>query len=491
MSIRSLNPSAYSSRPASGVGRASAIGLTIVFLSIAPNLRAQGSGGTNPFVLSDAPVIALTNAMVIDGTGAPAVEQQTVLVRDGRIEAVGPTASVEIPEGAEVMDLAGKTVAPGMIMLHEHMFYPSGRGTVYNTQSYSFPRLYLGGGVTTMRTAGSMAPYADLNVKRAIDSGRIPGPRMHITAPYLNGPGLPIYQVKALDGPDDARQMVRYWADEGATSFKVYMHISSEELSAVVEEAHARDLKVTGHLCSITYREAADLGIDNLEHGLLASTDFVENKESDLCPGVARRSLMDVDIEGPEMTSLIRHLVENEVAITSTLAVFETFTPGRPTAVQGALDAMLPETREQYLVQRGRVDQNPDSDYATLFPKAMAFELAFARAGGLLVAGTDPTGYGGVVAGYANQRMLQLLVETGFTAEEAVEVSTLNGARYLEIDDEFGSIAVGKVADLMIIDGDPTTDPDVFGSVSVVLKGGVAYDARVLLNSIRGTVGLH
>ncbi|KPK59449.1 MAG: amidohydrolase, partial [Gemmatimonas sp. SG8_38_2] len=224
------------------------------------------------FVSVDAPVVALTNARVIDGTGAAARDGQVIVIRDGLIQAVGKVGSIDIPGDAEIHDLSGRTVLPGYVMVHEHMFYPAGRGA-YNSMTFSFPRLYLAGGATTVRTSGAMNPYADLNLKRAIDAGQIPGPKMDVTGPYLNGPGLPILAVKALSGPDDARKMVNYWANEGVTSFKAYMQISRAELGAAIDEAHNRGLKLTGHLCSVTFREAAELGIDDLEHGFLASTD--------------------------------------------------------------------------------------------------------------------------------------------------------------------------------------------------------------------------
>jgi enamidase len=372
------------------------------------------------------------------------------------------------------------------------MFYPAGGG-VYSQLSYSFPRLYLAGGATTIRTGGSTSGYADINLARAIEEGRVPGPRIDVTAPYLNGPGLPIQQVKALRDPADARRMVEYWAEEGATSFKAYMQISREELRASVEAAHARGLKVTGHLCSVTYREAADIGIDNLEHGFLASTDFVPDKEPDACPGgnAGQQALMAMDPSGPEMQGLIRHLIERNVAITSTLTVFETFTPNRTPIAAGALEAMLPETRIQYLRTRANIADSDQSPWPDVFSRAMQLEKAFADAGGLLIAGTDPTGYGGVVAGFANQRAIELLVEAGFTPVEAIRVGTLNGARYLERDEAIGSLAVGKVADLLVVQGAPETRIEDIRNVRIVFKDGVGYDPERLRDDSRGRVGLH
>src|SRR5438309_1643089 len=142
--------------------------------------------GTRPFISVDASQIALVHVRVIDGTGAPAVEDQTILIENGKIASVGAAATVAIPDRARRLDLAGHTVIPGLVGMHEHLFYPSGQGVAqYNEQAFSFPRLYLASGVTTARTGGSLEPFTDLNVKRLIDSGRMPGPKMFITGPYL------------------------------------------------------------------------------------------------------------------------------------------------------------------------------------------------------------------------------------------------------------------------------------------------------------------
>lgn len=469
----------------------------VTALCTAALASAQGptrSGEVRFFATYDTGHLALTHALVIDGTGAAARPDQTILIEHGIIRAVGDSAHVAIPAGTQVVNVAGKSVMPGLVMVHEHMFYPSGAGGVYNEQSLSFPRLYLAGGVTTARTAGNMAGYADLELKHAIDSGRVIGPDLDITAPYLNGPGLPIYQVHALTGPDDAREMVAHWADRGATSFKAYMQIRRDELGAVVKEAHRRRLKVTGHLCSITFREAATIGIDNLEHGLVVASDFVAGKKPDECPtvnGGVSASLMTLDVASEPVQSLIRYLVATHVALTSTLTVFETFTPGRPKAPQGALDAMLPEARTQYTQVWTQLASQTTSPYATLFAKEMQFELAYFRAGGQLLAGTDPTGYGGVVAGYSNHRELELLVEAGLTPLEAIKVATLNGAQYLGRADRVGSIAVGKRADLLVVNGDPSSRIADIEKVETVFKDGIGYDSAKLFASVKGSVGLH
>ncbi|MEW5915012.1 MAG: amidohydrolase family protein [Gemmatimonadota bacterium] len=462
-------------------------GAVIFVAASASAQRLTVGGALRPFVKGDAAVMALTNVRVIDGTGAPARELQTLVIRDGRIAALGDAASIQIPDGAERMDLTGKSVIPGLVMLHEHLYYPTGPGT-YGQLGLSFLRLYLAGGVTTMRTGGNMNGYVDLNLKRGIDSGVVVGPAMDATAPYINGP-LGLRQLRALKGPDDARKMVAYWADEGATSFKAYMQITRAELGAAIEEAHKRGLKVTGHLCSVTFAEAAKLGIDNLEHGFLTASDFAPKKEPDRCPAGARQGFDALDPNGQQARDLIRELVTRKVAITSTLTIFETTVPGRP--VPPGIDVLVPQLREQFERQHAAIARQTDTQRAAGFAKEMAMELAFARAGGLLVVGTDPTGYGGVLPGFSNQRALELLVEAGFTPLEAISIGTMNGAKYLGRESQVGSIAVGKQADLVVVAGNPAARIQDVRNVETVFRLGVAFDPKKLIESVRGSVGLY
>jgi imidazolonepropionase-like amidohydrolase len=468
-----------------------AILASLTFLG-SPPLTAQRptlSAAVHAYVTVDSPVVALTHARVIDGTGAPARVDQTLVIRDGRIAALGPSQSIALPAGAQVIDLTGKSVIPGLVMVHEHLFYPTGPG-VYANVAESFTRLYLAGGVTSMRTGGNLNGFGDFGIKHDIDTGKKPGPWIDATAPYLEGPGLGLDQVHELTGPDDARRMVNFWADAGATSFKAYMHITRAELGAAIDEAHKRRMKVTGHLCSVTYREAAALGIDNLEHGFFVSTDFVADKKPDVCPGqgAGQTALGAVDPNGEAVRSLIAELVRRHVAITSTLTVFETFVPGRP--LPPGLDVLDPQLRAQFEARHTATAANAASTQISLFAKARAMEVAFVRAGGLLLAGTDPTGGGGVIPGYSNQRELELLVESGFTPLEAIRIGTLNGATFLGRASRAGSIAVGKDADLLVIAGDPATRIGDVRNVQIVFKQGVGYDPAKLIESVRGKVGL-
>jgi imidazolonepropionase-like amidohydrolase len=449
------------------------------------------------FIRAEAPVIALTHVRVIDGTGAAPVEDQTIIITDGKIHSIASSPNAKIPPGAQTMDLNGYTVLPGLVGMHNHMFFPMGGSPpMYSNMGSSFPRLYLALGVTTIRTTGSVAPSTDLEIKKLIDAGRMIGPKMHITGPYLEGKGSFTPVMHELTGPEDARRMVNFWADQGATSFKAYMNITRDELRAAVEAAHKRGLKVTGHLCSIGYREAAEIGIDNLEHGLLADSEFVTNKQPDKCPNGVSTSLRQLDLSSPSAQETIRTLVAKKVAITSTLPVFEAGAPLAQSGIGAAsavlnprvLNVMNTDARVRYLAARARIPA--DSPTAALVRKSMDFERAFVAAGGLLIAGLDPTGNGGIVAGFGDLREVELLVEAGFTPLEAIKIATFNGAKFLGEDASIGSIANGKQADLMIVKGNPATNIADIEKVEIVFKDGVGYDSEKLIQSVQGLVGI-
>ncbi|HEV2468290.1 MAG TPA: amidohydrolase family protein [Candidatus Sulfotelmatobacter sp.] len=452
------------------------------------------------FVKVDAPVVALTHVRVIDGTGGAAKEDQTIILKQGKIESVGDASAASVPKDAQVLDLHGYSVIPGLVGMHDHMFYPMGRG-VFGEMAYSFPRLYLAGGVTTIRTTGALEPYTDLELKKSIDAGQMPGPKMHVTGPYLEGKGSWAIQMHQLTGPEDATKTVNFWLDEGVDNFKAYMFITRAELKAAIEAAHKRGAKVTGHLCAVNFREAADLGIDDLEHGWFVDTEFMAGKKPDECPengddleGMAKR-----DANTGTMREAIEYLVQHHVAVTSTLPVFEMFVPGRPTIEPRVLDALAPEAESAVLSNKVRASDEGAvrkrygtdvSPWIAAFKKEEEFEYAFSKAGGLLLAGLDPTGMGGVIAGFGDQREVELLVESGFTPVEAIHVATYNGAQFLGELDRIGTIAAGKQADLVVIKGDPSKKIEDIENVETVFKDGIGYDSARLIESVRGSVGL-
>jgi hypothetical protein len=472
-------------------------------LLIATTAFAQSSKPDviSEFISLDAPVFVLNHVRVIDGTGAPAKEDQAVIVANGKIQSIGPSASAQIPQGAQQLDRTGYSVIPGIVGMHNHLYYTDSYsvqvvggkiaepGLFIAEIPYTAPRLYLAAGVTTMRTTGSIEPYTDLKVKSRIDANQMPGPGIDATAPYLEGAPTRFAQMHELTGPDDAKRMVDYWFAEGMTSYKAYMNVTREELSAAINAAHAHKLKLTGHLCSVTWPEAIALGIDDLEHGpVFTDTEFVPDKKSDVCPNGGAQSWMKQEVNGPQVQELIRNLVSHHVAVTSTLPVFESGVPGRPKLQSRSLDAMSSESAQSYLTARARVQL--DSPMTAMMRKEMDFEVAFVKAGGLLLAGPDPTGNGGVLPGFGDQREIELLVEAGFAPVQAIQIATENGARFLGRKDQIGTLATGKQADLVLIKGDPSKNIEDIENVETVFRFGIGYDSKKLIESVRGQVGI-
>lgn len=452
-----------------------------------------------PFIKEQAPVLVLEHLRVIDGTGAAPREDMRIQIADGKITAVeSAKTSGTYPTNARVLNLTGKTAIPGLVGMHEHLFYPlpqqpQGGLGIYGEAADSAPRLYLAGGVTTGRTAGSMEPYTDLALKKAIDAGQVPGPKLDVTGPYLEGKGTFAFQMHELTGPDDAARTVDYWASEGVTSFKAYNYLTPEELKAAIDHAHAHGLKITGHLCSVGFEDAASLGIDNLEHGLLVDTEFNRDKKPGECPDLISNILYltkNVDPAGPQIKGMIHDLIDHHVAITSTLAVIETLVANRPPMARenAAIGVLSAQSAKEYLLGRAATAENGLPEKALKIE--MQFEREFVEAGGLLMAGCDPTGYGGVVPGFGDQRNIELLVEAGFTPVEAIQVATLNGAKFLGKGDSIGSIAPGKAADLVILSGNPGEKIENIEKVETVFKDGIGYDPAALIRSVRSLVGL-
>jgi len=473
--------------------------------SAAPVLLPPAELGPDvqPFVHLPSGRTAITHLRIIDGTGAAPMEDATLLLDGPKITGVqAPSAAV--PVGYRVIDGTGETAMPGIVGMHNHLYYlqrPNLDATGHFEQpiiipqmTFSAPRLYLANGVTTMRTTGSVEPYTDLSLKREIDAGHLVGPHLDVTSPYLEGPGAFFIQNHQITSPNDARKEVAFWADMGVNSFKAYMHLTRAELGAAIDEAHKHHLKLTGHLCSVTYPEAVALGIDNLEHGFFVNTQLDPGKKPDQCSdGTGTPTLLKMTPGSPEANALIKLLVDHHVAITSTLPVFAQSVPMHEPLQARQMDVLSPEAKEAYLYSRNLVASRArtarGNEFTQAYKNDLGLERQFVAAGGLLMAGPDPTGNGGVIPGFGDQREIELLVEAGFSPVEAIRIATLNGATYLGLADRIGSIAPGKDADLFIVKGNPAANINDIENVIIVFKDGTAYDSANLLKSVRGRFG--
>ncbi len=253
--------------------------LVSIILLVQPACRKQ----TTEFIVTDAPLIALTHVRVIDGNGTPAIENQTILIEAGRIKSIGDASKTEVPSDAKVFDLTNHTAIPGLVGMHNHLFYTTDAGKKEVRATQTFPRLYLAAGVTTIRTAGALDLAGEIKAKRQIDTDRAPGPKIYLSSPYINhSTGRRLNLAELNDQLDD-------WTAKGVTTLKVYTNVGREDLATVITAAHGRGLKVTGHLCAVGFREAATAGIDNLEHGLLVDTEFYSGKQDRRMRGTERR----------------------------------------------------------------------------------------------------------------------------------------------------------------------------------------------------------
>ena len=454
--------------------------LYAVFLSV--SLPATAAG-VSRHVAVDAPLIALTRVDLLDGTGSPVRRDQTIIVEKGIITATGDTATTAIPADAMILALPGRTVIPGIVGMHNHLHMP---GLTF--MPFTAPRLSLASGVTTIRTAGSAQAMDEILLAKAIESGSVSGPRIFPSAPYITGPDGNGPMTKPASAAE-ARAFVVEWKNKGATWLKLYRHTEPAIAAAIIDEAHRQGLKVAGHLCSLTFREAAELGIDSIEHGLISAADFVVDKPEGECMST-HASIQALDVDDPAVGELIALLVAKDITLVATPAIIESHFPHRPQGDERALAAMSAAWVANYHARQARLDENRRTSrfQPALFEKLAQFERRFVDAGGRLVAGPDPGRH--VLLGYGDQRNFELLVEAGFSTAQAVRIMTSNGAEALGAGNQFGTLRAGMQADMVVINGDLASEPAAIRRTEIVFKGGVGYDPAALIEDIKGQVGI-
>ena len=295
-----------------------------------------------------------------------------------------------------------------------------------------------------------------------------------------------------LQTPEQARRFVAYWAQEGATWLKSYTDIRRAELKAAIDEAHKQGIKVTGHLCSVSFLEAVEMGIDGLEHGLYANSDYVTDKQPDVCPTSMVAAGAALKPNDPQIQRTFQGDDRQESA--------DDVHAGGVRAVRAEpADQGSAHARGDGARSARRLPARPRADRQQHEPRRLRRDCSRARwrtrrrsstAGGLMGAGVDPTGNGGALPGYGDQRNFELLREAGFTPEQVVQIMSLNGARILGVDKDLGSVEKGKIADLVVMRGDLTSDPSVIRQMVTVFKDGIGYDSVKLLESVRGRVGI-
>ena len=415
--------------------------------------------------------LAIEGGTVFDGTGA-IHEEATVLIRGDRIEMIGPTGQVNIPAGAERLDATGKFLTPGFVDLHFH-YSPSESGTIDGSgtdASPELPLIFLANGVTTLREMGLWIEDNELWLDDIRARG-LPTPHLLYSGPILDGtnPAYPSISRVLLDEMD-ARRVTNELIDQGATSLKIYFRLPLNLIRAVVEEADRRNVPVFAHLEIVDARDAIRVGIDGIEHTRSVGPSLVSPKEGEAyrqgvllesmhrAPNVGSGPLWaGLDPSGARADALIELMLERQVALDATLAVFE------------------PAFDEEGAEQTWAMVQN-----------MATFTVRYAQAGGPVTMGSH-----GVVAnapaGLAYQRELEAHVEAGMTPSEVLQAATRVGAEALRLGDR-GTLAHGKLADIVLFDASPLEDISNTRRVHAVVLSGEVLDRDRLLASAQQLV---
>ncbi|HET6863402.1 MAG TPA: amidohydrolase family protein [Pyrinomonadaceae bacterium] len=384
-------------------------------------------------------LIAIVGATLIDGRGGPAISDSVVVIRDERIAAVGNRSTVKVPQGAEVFEAKGLTLLPGLIDAHFHI-----------DGDDPLPALYLSHGITSLRDPGQWIEAYDVARK-----GLAPIPRLFLCGPHLDSPP-PAYPLDSyvVRDAEETRLAVNRFADDGASAIKVYYRLPVSLIRVAIETAHARGIPVMGHLEIVDARDAIRAGIDGIEHAtsfgtaLLPLRDAEKYRQSVLADNNARREgryqvWNSINFDTSQARDLFKLIIDRGVFVSPTLAVFE----------------------------RQQGDKDTTEMHLHGFKQMETFVRLAQQAGAKIVVGSH-SDVPHAKRGWAYQRELELLVESGLTPMQALVAGTLQNARYFRIDDRLGTIETGKVADLVMVEGDPLKNISNMRRVKRVMLNG-------------------
>lgn len=429
---------------------------------------------------SDSKSLLIKNIKLIDGTGGVTQENVSILIEDGVFKKIDTFSNFNNLDKIKIIDGRDKTIIPGLIGVHNHLHIPG-----FPFLGETATKLYLAAGVTTIQTCGAASPQKEIELAKKIEIGEAFGPEIIPSGPYITGEGgnqnmiIPQNEIQLRD-------TIKFWATKGVKWFKVYRNIEPKFLEIVIDEAHSNNIKVTGHLCSITFKEASEMGIDAIEHGFNSVSDFRGNKKRGQCSG-SREYIDTLDIESTEVDNLINKLVKNGTVLTSTLSIYEASIPSRSFIDEKSSQIMSETFRANFNKLNTPIENNENSKTREKrLKRIMEFEYKFFKKGGILSAGVDAGRH--ILPGFGDQRNFLLLREAGFTTQEAIKIMTKNGALKLGRTD-IGTIETGKRADFIILDGDLEFNENTIQKVYKVYKNGTCYDPELLLQDLTGKIG--
>lgn len=415
-------------------------------------------------------LILLKNMRIIDGIADEAIENGSILIREGRIEAVSDSI-IPVPEGAEVMDLSGKTVLPGFVNMHAH-FWPLDQPN-YRPVS----KLMLAGGITTAFSLGDIQPEKLQAFRQLVNEGKEVGPTIYTVGPYFQG-GQVNARFRAVNTVEEALNLYNEWKDK-IEGIKFYVSISQECFDAVIKEAQKDGKIVTAHLMSIKTEHAIDMGINGLEHGVWTIDELIPKTKG--MGNFCRIASMNMDTS--EMERIMDKMIEKGVYISPTIVPMEALWAERGSFVPNWQIYLGDSLRMRYNTPNTRNQECMPG----LFEKQVEFIQRMYKKGALIVTGTDPF-YPNTPPGFDIHREMIALTEAGLSNMDAIKAATINGAIALKRDQEFGSIQTGKIADLVIVAGNPDLDIQEVANVISVMKKGKLFNTAQLRTECIGEI---
>jgi imidazolonepropionase-like amidohydrolase len=456
---------------------------SVALLAVLPTiLAAQAAGGPLAQTTGDQPVV-IRGGWLFTATGNTVVRNQGVYIVSGRLVAVNRPITAAEAAGARIVQLRdNEYVLPGIFDVHAHYNMTLGANGLRSDEYTYNPLIFLANGVTSTFPAGEYDPEGMMEARKRIDSGEQIGPRIYNSGPYF-GTARRGWNQNATK--EDIYRDVDEWAAKGARAFKA-KGIAPQHLRWLVERAHMHGLTVTGHLesgfrNSTNARDAILMGIDRIEH-ILGGDQLDPNK-----PAYPSWDL--VDTSSKQFKDIVALFISHHVMFDPTITA-----PVYFTKLEEGFDYWVderkfftPEVQEWVKTKPARHDV-PSWD--SLYFAMRRTTKAFYDAGGLLTLGTDNPSGGEFLAGFSAHRELHTLVQIGIPPAAALKIATINGARAMGVSDKLGTIEVGKLADLFVIQGNPLTDIKNTRNVQMVVKSGTIYDPKALLSQAEGKIGM-
>lgn len=416
--------------------------------------------------------LVIRGARLFDPATARTVPDTTVVIEGNRIRAVGRDGEVEIPRRAEVIDARGKALLPGLWDMHVHISADDGI-------------LHLASGVTSTRDmANDIDQLADL--RRRLDAGDVVGPRVFLTG-FMDGPGPFAGPTKILiDTEEEARQAVDRYAELGYPQIKLYSSLDPKLVPYIIERAHSKGLRVSGHIPQgLTAEQAVRAGFDEIQHMNFLFLNFIGEGLDTRTParfiGVAEKAA-SVDLKSPEVRSFLALLKERKTVVDPTLSIFEDMFTNRPGKIGTGWEASaqrLPATVQRGLTSGGlSVPEGQDQRYRDSYKAMLTMVKMLYDEGIPIVPGTDS------MPGFALHRELELYAQAGIPAGEVLRIATLGAAEVAKQDKNLGTIEPGKLADMILVDGDPAGRISDIRRVVLTIKDGVVYEPNRMWESI-------